>query len=90
MKTATARVTIRDKEFEETFGYDEEKKIFGLMQHGMFSFIAYSVDDYFKPNRILVQTRSNGGNFVLHVGARMVIHADELEKVFRELGMIDG
>jgi hypothetical protein len=89
IRTTTAKTTTRDQEFEETFGYDPEKKIFGLMQYEAFTMICYHVDDYFVPKRILARTRSNGGNFVLHMGARMVIHADELERVFRDLGMIE-
>lgn len=87
MKITKAQITIRGVPREEEFGYDEELNIFGIVDRGGFSYMCYRVDEYFIPKRVVARSRANGGNFMLHVGSLWIITADELERVFKELGI---
>jgi len=85
-------VQLRDhgKPYDGKVGVGQDGTIFGLVAefYGELSYMSYRLDEYFVPSDVVATTRAKSGLFYFDVGNELTIDVDELERAFRELGLL--
>lgn len=69
-------------------GVNVDGTMFGYVSRGALTLMSYSLDSTFVPMEVVATTRERGALFFFDVGNDFTISADELERAFRELGLL--
>jgi glucose-6-phosphate 1-dehydrogenase len=69
-------------------GVNTDRTIFGYVARGELTHMSYRLNEYFVPANVISARREKGIPFYFHAGDRLSISASELERAFRELGLL--
>lgn len=69
-------------------GINKDGTVFGYVSRGAITFMSYLLSDHFIPAKVIALCREKDAPFYFDYGNKFTISADELERAFRELGIL--